>query len=86
MTCLALAICCGFSVMVDLIIFSFGLRDAFDMIRMYSVTCLSDSLTFGTVVVFYFTYTKERRILYRYYKARAVEQRKVQMEVSAEKE
>ncbi len=76
LTCPALAVCCGFSVVINLILFSFGLRDSFDMIRMYSVACLSDCFTFGTVVVFYFTYTKERRVLYRYYKSLSAEQKK----------
>lgn len=76
LTCPALTVCCGISVVINLILFSFALRDSFDMIRMYSVACLSDCFTFGTVVVFYFTYTKERRVLYHYYKALAAEQKK----------
>ncbi len=76
LTCPLLAICCGLSVVVHLITFSLDLQDSFDMIRIFSVTCLSDILTFGTVVVFYFTYTKERRMMYRYCKACGAEQKK----------
>ncbi len=88
MTCLALAVCCGFTIAVDLTIFSFGIQEGIEQMRMNMVTCLSDILAFGTVVVFYFTYTKERRMMKRYYKTLAAEQRKAeqQVKVSAEKE
>ena len=77
-TCLALAICLGFSLAVDLVSFSFGLKGGLDFIRAKSVEGLSDLLTFGTVVVFYFGYTKERRMMFRYYRAQAAEHRRAE--------
>lgn len=85
-TCFALAICFGFAAAVDLVGFSFCLKGGMDLIRMESVACLSDLLTFGTVVVFYFGYTKERRMMYRYYKAQAAERRRAERQIKIAEE
>lgn len=75
-TCLALAICLGFAAAVDLIVFSFCVKGGMELVRVKSVETLSDLLTFGTVVVFYFGYTKERRMIQRYYRAQNAECRR----------
>ena len=86
MTCLVLGISCGFVAAVDLVLFAFAFGEGMDGIRMQSVFCLSDLLSFGTVVVFYFGYTKERRELFRYYKACVNEKKKAERQLQLDEE
>lgn len=84
MTCLILGISCGFAATVDMVLLVFSLGEGMNMIRMQSVFCLSDLFSFGTVVVFYFGYTKERRAMFRYYKACANEKKKAELQMEEE--
>ena len=86
MTCLVLGITCGFAAAVNFVLFVFGMEDGLEMIRMQSVLCMSDLFSFGTVVVFYFGYTKERRDLFRYYKSCANEKKKAELQRQLEEE
>lgn len=77
-TYIGLLICCGISLITDLLLLFAGFRLGNEALKYYLIMSLSDLLSFGSVVVFYCAYTTEQLLMRRYYRTIAMEKRRAE--------
>ena len=83
-TGLALLIGICFSFAAELLCFAFSWQGGLEQVRIKSTECLSTLLVYGTMVVFYLGYTKEQRLLRRYYKTKRAEEKRAALATAAQ--